>query len=87
MGTGKSTSRAAVLQRLRLTGDILDIFLGLTRGAALLVLAILSGVILALIIGSMPALRPFGFGFLYTRGLESGDRAVRRAARRSTAPW
>ena len=51
VGTGKSTSRAAVLQRLRHTDDI---FLGLTRGAALLVLAILSGVILALVIGSMP---------------------------------
>jgi phosphate transport system permease protein len=63
VGTGKSTSRAAVLQRLRLTDDI---FLGLTRGAALLVLAILSGVILALVIGSMPALRTFGFAFVYT---------------------
>jgi phosphate transport system permease protein len=63
VGTGKSTSRAAVLQRLRLTDDI---FLGLTRGAALLVLAILSGVILALVIGSMPALRTFGFSFIYT---------------------
>jgi phosphate transport system permease protein len=52
-----------VLQRLRLTDDI---FLGLTRGAALLVLAILSGVILALVIGSMPALRTFGFAFVYT---------------------
>ncbi len=63
VGTGKSTSRAAVLQRLRLTDDI---FLGLTRGAALLVLAILSGVILALLIGSMPAIRAFGFSFIYT---------------------
>jgi phosphate transport system permease protein len=51
------------MQRLRLTDNV---FLGLTRGAALLVLAILSGVILALVIGSMPALRTFGFSFIYT---------------------
>ena len=63
LGTTKSTSRAAVLQRLRLTDNI---FLGLTRGAALLVLAILSGVILALVIGSLPALKTFGFAFVYT---------------------
>jgi phosphate transport system permease protein len=63
LGTAKGASRAAVLQRLRLTDNI---FLGLTRGAALLVLAILSGVILALVIGSLPALRTFGFAFVYT---------------------
>jgi phosphate transport system permease protein len=63
LGTAKSTPRAAVLQRLRLTDNV---FLGLTRGAALLVLAILSGVILALVIGSLPALRTFGFAFVYT---------------------
>jgi phosphate transport system permease protein len=54
-------SRAAVLRRLRLS-DIA--FRLLTRGAALTVLALLSGVILALVIGSVPALRAFGFGFI-----------------------
>jgi phosphate transport system permease protein len=63
MGTAGSTSRAAVLQRLRLTDNI---FLGLTRAAALLVLAILSGVIVALFIGSLPAFQAFGFSFVYT---------------------
>jgi phosphate transport system permease protein len=57
------TPRAVVLRRLRLMDNA---FLGLTRGAALLVLAILSGVILALVIGSMPALRTFGVSFVYT---------------------
>jgi len=36
----------------------------LTRGAALTVLALLSGVILSLVIGSVPALKAFGFGFV-----------------------
>src|SRR5262245_40895077 len=53
--------RAKVLDRLRL-GDIL--FRNLTRGAAILVLVILGGVIVALINGSIPALREFGFNFL-----------------------
>jgi phosphate transport system permease protein len=58
-----STSRAAVLRRLRVTDNA---FLGLTRAAALLVLAILSGVIVALVIGSLPALQKFGIAFVYT---------------------
>ncbi|MBV8393165.1 MAG: phosphate ABC transporter permease subunit PstC [Alphaproteobacteria bacterium] len=56
-------SRVAVLKRLR-RSDIA--FRSLTRGAALLVLALLSGVILALVIGSVPALRAFGFNFVVT---------------------
>lgn len=55
-----SSSRAAVLRRLRLNDRI---FHGLTRGAALTVLALLSGVIIALIIGAAPALGTFGFSF------------------------
>jgi phosphate transport system permease protein len=58
---GQAGSRAAVLRRLR-GSDIA--FRLLTRGAALTVLALLSGVILALIIGSVPALRAFGAGFI-----------------------
>ncbi|TAJ81746.1 phosphate ABC transporter permease subunit PstC [Reyranella sp.] len=57
----ESSSRAAVLRRLRLNDRI---FHGLTRGAALTVLALLSGVIIALIIGAAPALGTFGFSFL-----------------------
>lgn len=55
-----SSSRAAVLRRLRLNDRI---FHGLTRGAAFTVLALLSGVIIALIIGAAPALSTFGFSF------------------------
>ncbi len=58
------SSRAAVLRRLRLTDSI---FHGVTRGAALLVLALLSGVIIALIIGATPALGEFGLSFLFTQ--------------------
>lgn len=60
MTTRASSSRAAVLRRLRLNDRI---FHGLTRGAALTVLALLSGVIIALIIGAAPALGTFGFSF------------------------
>ena len=54
-------SRAKALDRLRL-GD--TVFRNLTRLAAILVLVILSGVIVALISGSLPALRAYGFNFL-----------------------
>ena len=60
---GEVAPRTAVLKRLR-THD--TIFRLVTRTAALIVLAILSGVILALIIGSMPALRSFGLSFVTT---------------------
>ncbi len=56
-------TRARVLDRLRL-GDIA--FRHLTRAAAFGVLLLLSGVIVALIAGSLPALRTFGFDFLTT---------------------
>jgi phosphate transport system permease protein len=59
----ESSSRASVLRRLR-TGDL--VFHGLTRAAAITVLVLLSGVILALIIGAMPALRTFGLSFITT---------------------
>jgi phosphate transport system permease protein len=54
-------SRAKALDRLRL-GDA--IFKVLTRASAIGVLVILSGVILSLLIGSIPALQAFGFNFL-----------------------
>src|SRR5580704_13856645 len=59
----ESSSRASVLRRLR-TSDL--VFHGLTRAAANIVLVLLSGVILALIIGSAPALSTFGLSFITT---------------------
>src|SRR5262249_25203723 len=60
----ESFSRSKALAKFKL-GDA--IFRHLTRAAALGVLLILSGVILSLVIGSMPALREFGFGFLVSQ--------------------
>jgi phosphate transport system permease protein len=56
-----AASRTRVLDRLRL-GDA--VFRNLTRAAAIGVLLLLSGVIISLIQGSIPAIRAFGFGFL-----------------------
>ena len=55
--------RSMVLQRLRLRDAV---FRNLTRASALAVLIILSGIIISLIDGSLPALRAYGFGFLVT---------------------
>ncbi len=54
-------TRARVLDRLRL-GDVA--FRHVTRVAAFGVLLLLSGVIVSLIAGSLPAIRTFGFDFL-----------------------
>jgi phosphate transport system permease protein len=56
-----ATSRSKALAKLQL-GDA--VFRHLTRAAALGVLVILSGVIFSLVVGSLPAIREFGFGFL-----------------------
>ncbi len=53
--------RARVLFRLRLSDTF---FHYLTRVAAVLVLTILATIIISLVIGSLPALRAFGLGFL-----------------------
>src|SRR5260370_21388502 len=58
---GAVPTRAKTLDRLR-WGDAL--FHQLTRAAAVGVLIVLSGVIISLIHGSLPALRAFGFNFL-----------------------
>jgi phosphate transport system permease protein len=58
-----AATRAKTLDRLRL-GDAA--FRHLTRAAAIGVLLLLSGVIVALIDGSLPAFRAFGLGFLVT---------------------
>ena len=54
-------SRTKILGRLRFSDAL---FRHLTRAAAIVVLIILSGVIIALIRGSLPALQAFGFNFL-----------------------
>ncbi len=59
----EQVDRARVLQRLRLSDAA---FRHLTRSAAILVLIILGGIIVSLVHGSWPALRTFGFSFLYT---------------------
>jgi phosphate transport system permease protein len=58
---GAVPTRAKRLDRLR-WGDAL--FHQLTRAAAVGVLILLGGVIISLVIGSLPALRAFGFDFL-----------------------
>lgn len=57
-------TRSKVLDRLRF-GDA--VFRNLTRAAAIAVLLLLSGVIISLVDGSIPALRTFGFGFLISQ--------------------
>jgi phosphate transport system permease protein len=57
----EATARTKVLDRLRL-GDA--VFRHLTRAAAIAVLALLGGVIVSLIDGSIPAFQTFGLGFL-----------------------
>jgi phosphate transport system permease protein len=54
--------RSKVLDRLRYRDTA---FRHLTRAAAITVLIILSGIIVSLVQGSLPALRTFGVGFLY----------------------
>ena len=63
MMASMAATRASVLTRLRTTDTA---FRNLTRLAVFAVLALLSGVILALVIGSVPAFKAFGFGFVTT---------------------
>ena len=58
----EQADRAKVLQRLRV-GDAA--FRQITRAAAITVLVILGGIIVSLVHGAWPALREFGFSFLY----------------------
>ena len=60
----EAVTRAKVLDRLRY-GDAA--FQQVTRAAAVVVLLLLSGVIISLVGGSIPALRTFGFGFLLSQ--------------------
>ena len=59
----EAVARAKVLDRLRLSDAA---FRQVTRAAAVGVLLLLSGVIISLVAGSLPALRTFGLGFLTT---------------------
>lgn len=59
--TPAAESRLKALARFKLSDAV---FGALARLSAMTVLLILSGVILSLIIGSMPTLRAYGFGFL-----------------------
>jgi phosphate transport system permease protein len=60
-GIGAAVTRGRMLGRLRWRDAL---FHHLTRAAAIGVLILLSGVIVSLIYGSLPALRAFGFSFL-----------------------
>jgi phosphate transport system permease protein len=64
ISVAEAPGRAKVLAKLR-RGD--NIFRLVTRGAALAVLAILGGVIVSLIVGSIPALRAFGLEFPFSQ--------------------
>ena len=64
LSVAQAPARAKVLARLR-RGD--HLFRLVTRGAALAVLVILGGVIVSLIIGSLPALKAFGLEFPFTQ--------------------
>jgi phosphate transport system permease protein len=59
----EAPTRAKVLGRLRASDNIFHL---LTLAAALAVLILLGGVIVSLIIGSLPAIQAYGFGFLTT---------------------
>ena len=63
LGVQDPAQRAAVLNKLKLN-DI--IFHYLTRASAIFVLVMLGGVIVSLIIGSVPAFGEYGLAFLFT---------------------
>jgi phosphate transport system permease protein len=64
LSVSEAPSRAKVLVRLRRSDDLFRI---LTRSAALAVLVILGGVIVSLILGSIPALKAFGLEFPFSQ--------------------
>jgi phosphate transport system permease protein len=63
LAAGQTPSRAAIMRRLRTSDTAFRI---LTRASALAVLLLLGGVIFALLVGSIPALRAFGIDFITT---------------------
>jgi phosphate transport system permease protein len=62
--------RSAVLARFRAVDRV---FGAMTLGSAVLVLVLLGGVVVSLVVGSMPAFRAFGFRFLYTEVWNPND--------------
>ena len=66
----QDAGRSAVLSRFRTVDSI---FGAMTLGSAVLVLVLLGGVIVSLIIGSVPAFKAFGFRFLYTEVWNPND--------------
>ena len=83
IGVSAAATRAKALNRLRFFDAI---FRSLTRAAAIGVLVILGGVIVSLIMGSLPALQRLRLQFPDRGALESGHRAASGRWRRSTAP-
>ncbi len=68
-------------QRPWLSGSWADrLFAWLARGAALLTLALLLGIMVSLVIGAWPAIQQYGLGFLDQHRMGSGAGAV-------TAAW
>jgi phosphate transport system permease protein len=63
MSVSQQVDRGKVLERLRLNDAV---FRHMTRVAAIAVLVILGGIIIALVQGSLPALRTFGLSFIFT---------------------
>ena len=63
LGAQDPAERAAVLNRLRLNDNI---FHYLTRISAIFVLIMLGGVIVSLVLGSLPAFSQFGISFIFT---------------------
>jgi len=61
---GGAFDRAKALSAFKL-GDVT--FYWMTRLAAISVLLILGGIIISLIIGAWPAMREYGFAFLWTQ--------------------
>ncbi len=65
-----TAARATVLHRFRSSDRL---FGGLTLAAAILVLVLLGGVILSLVIGSLPAFQAFGLNFLTSQTWNPND--------------
>lgn len=59
-----AADRSRALTRMALVDSM---FRQATRGAAVIVLVILGGVIISLVYGSLPAMKTFGFGFLVSQ--------------------
>ena len=75
--------RAKALSAFKL-GDVT--FYWITRACAISVLLILGGIIVSLIAGAWPAMREYGFSFLFTSRWAPSRRCLARSVR-SMARW